>query len=145
MSESPTPRQILVVDDDPLWRQVLQRRLTNAGYVVECAANGRHALDWLHATPILPALILTDLMMPEADGYDLCTGVRHDPRLAHLPIILISSVEAPDLPPTDEDFHLACHLTKPVPAETILATIKALLPAGATSAARDSTTQPYSL
>src|SRR5690242_21667814 len=89
----PSPARILLVEDEPLWMRVVQRRLVAAGYEVQCATNAEIALAWLESTDRLPDLIITDLFMPGADGYDLCAGVRGNPRVAHLPSVIMSSSE----------------------------------------------------
>lgn len=118
---------ILIVEDEPLWRGVLQHRLTIAGYHVECLANGQVALNWLDHAPELPALILTDLLMPQASGYDLCRGVRNNPRLAHLPIVVMSSMSTRDFQQSAHDLGVFRYLIKPLPATEVVATISAAL------------------
>jgi two-component system, chemotaxis family, chemotaxis protein CheY len=81
---------ILVVDDDPDVREVLQQFLTLEGYEVSTAANGREALERLH-TGQLPGLILLDLMMPEMDGFAFRAQQRSDPALAPIPVVIITA------------------------------------------------------
>ncbi len=118
---------ILVVEDDPLWLGVVERRLTKAGYTVESARNGQVALQWLADTPALPALVLTDLLMPEADGLDLCAGVRSNSHTAHLPIIIMSAIDGVDLRARAAEFGVFRYLTKPVPAVELLLTVDAAM------------------
>jgi CheY-like chemotaxis protein len=120
--------RILLVEDDPLWMRVLERRLINAGHVVICAANGRAALRRLALSAVLPDLVLTDLCMPEATGYDLCAALRADPRGATLPIVVMSSLDAPEYREYLAGYHVARYLIKPVTAGDILAAIAAVLP-----------------
>jgi CheY-like chemotaxis protein len=82
---------ILVVDDDPDVREVLQQFLTLEGYEVSTATNGREALERLH-TGQLPGLILLDLMMPEMDGFAFRAKQRSDPTLAPIPVVIITAV-----------------------------------------------------
>jgi CheY-like chemotaxis protein len=89
---------LLVVEDDTDNRDVLAEVLTEAGYLVVCAADGRQALEYLqsHAPP---AAILTDVIMPSLNGPDLIQYVRATDRLASVPTILLSgSVPGPDQP-----------------------------------------------
>ena len=72
---------------------MLERRLINAGHEVISAENGRAALRRLSMSAGLPDLVLTDLCMPEATGYDLCATLRADLRCAALPIIVMSSLD----------------------------------------------------
>jgi CheY-like chemotaxis protein len=126
---TPTTAHILLVEDEPLWMRVLHRRLTAAGYQVECATNAEIALDWLATAVVLPDLILTDLFMPVADGYDLCAGVRSDPRLAHLPIVVMSSSEGLEFQRSSARFGVFRFLIKPVRMDDVIATVDAALTA----------------
>jgi two-component system, cell cycle sensor histidine kinase and response regulator CckA len=82
-------RRVLVVDDELLGRRLAAIRLRDAGFEVETAANGEEALRTARAAP--PDAILSDVLMPGMDGFELCRAVRQDPRLAHLPVVLLSS------------------------------------------------------
>jgi CheY-like chemotaxis protein len=130
MTAPPTPPRILVVEDEVLWSRVLHHRLKAAGYQVDCAANGAAALGWLRTAQALPDLILTDLMMPVAGGYELCAGVRAHPRLAHLPIVLMSAGDSPESQQQAAHFGIFRYLVKPLPVAQVLATVGAALAAG---------------
>jgi two-component system sensor histidine kinase ChiS len=119
--------RILIVEDEPLSRQVLQRRLSKAGYDVDSADNGRMALQTLTATDTLPDVILTDLHMPEVSGYDLCASVRRNPRLAHLPIIIMSALDGAEYRESIQPFNVARYLTKPLAMDEVFAAIAAAL------------------
>jgi two-component system response regulator MprA len=82
-------RRILVVDDDPDTRHLLQLVLELEGYAVDTAANG---LDALHrARQIRPDVIVLDLMMPLMDGCGFRAAQLQDPRLAGVPVVLTSA------------------------------------------------------
>ncbi|MBT3386983.1 MAG: response regulator [Desulfobacula sp.] len=80
--------KILVVEDNPDLRAFIVSNLVDT-YQVEEAENGRKGLDL--ARRINPDLILSDVMMPEMDGYELCRQIRKDPFLLEVPIILVTS------------------------------------------------------
>lgn len=82
-------RHVMVVDDDPVQRKLLTLRLRSAGARVTTAENGTDALNKLRVD--MPDAILSDVLMPECDGFALCGAVRADPRFAGLPIVLVSS------------------------------------------------------
>ena len=65
-------------------------RLLNGAYQIVYARNGAEGLEI--AAEQMPDLILTDLMMPEMDGYELCRRVRESEVLNHIPIIIITAV-----------------------------------------------------
>jgi two-component system, sensor histidine kinase ChiS len=119
--------RILIVEDEPLSRQVLLRRLSKAGYDVDSADNGRMALQTLTAADTLPDVILTDLHMPEVSGYDLCASVRRNPRLAHLPIIIMSALDGAEYRDAIQSFNVARYLTKPLAMDEVFAAIAAAL------------------
>jgi DNA-binding response OmpR family regulator len=83
--------RIMIVEDMPDNLLVLQATLEHEGYKVIPMLDGESALDHLQEGPDEIDLILSDVMMPGLSGYGLCRSVRHDPALAHLPIVLISA------------------------------------------------------
>ena len=83
-----SPRRILVADDNRDMRDYL-RRLLEPLFSVETAADGVEALGAARARR--PALIVTDVMMPNLDGFGLLTAVRNDPGLREVPVVLLSA------------------------------------------------------
>jgi len=87
-----TPRaRVLLVEDDALIRENLGEILLLEGYEVVPAIDGLHALELLREQPA-PDLVITDLQMPRANGWVLAMELRRDPRLAKLPLVVISGV-----------------------------------------------------
>jgi len=81
--------RILVVDDEPHIRQILQFTLERAGYQVFTAEDGQAGLE---AMPGLkPHLVLLDLMMPRMDGYEVCRKMREDFMLNQIPVIMLTA------------------------------------------------------
>lgn len=87
---------ILLVDDDPSIRTMFSMVLKSQGFEVLTADNGQTALDVLQGCSRLPALILLDLMMPIMSGAEFRVAQREDPRLAGIPVVMISA--AGDVP-----------------------------------------------
>jgi CheY-like chemotaxis protein/tRNA A-37 threonylcarbamoyl transferase component Bud32 len=117
--------RVLVVDDVEDNREVLRRRLSREGYAVECAANGREALERIAATPY--DLVLLDVMMPEVDGYAVLEQLKSNSATRDIPVIMISALD--DMPSVvrciergAEDF-----LPKPFDAVLLRARISACL------------------
>jgi signal transduction histidine kinase len=81
---------LLVVDDDANNRDVLSRRLTRQGHGVRTASNGRDALRLMREASF--DLVLLDIMMPDMDGYEVLGKIKADPRLQHIPVIMISAL-----------------------------------------------------
>lgn len=83
--------QILVVDDTPASLKLLTEILTEGGYRVRPASSGRLALR--SAAAEVPDLILLDVLMPDIDGYEVCTRLKRDQKTQNVPIIFISSLD----------------------------------------------------
>ena len=88
------PRRVLLVDDDPLIRKLISRRLVAAGYVVRTAVDGLDAIGKLRAGP--PDMIISDLNMPRMTGYEFLEVVRK--RFPQIPVIVISAIAADEMP-----------------------------------------------
>ena len=84
--------QILVVDDTPANLKLLNEMLTNRGYKVRPASSGRLALRSV-ATE-LPDLILLDVLMPDMDGYEVCSRLKSDEQSRGIPVIFISALDS---------------------------------------------------
>jgi two-component system, sensor histidine kinase and response regulator len=94
VSPAPSPRPlILVAEDSATQAQQLRFLLEHAGYRVALAGNGRAALA--QARQERPALVISDIVMPEMDGYELCRQVKADPALAELPVLLVTTLSDP--------------------------------------------------
>ncbi len=87
-SAPPDAQKILVVEDNPDLRAFIISNLFET-YVVEQAENGREGLDM--ARRFDPDLIVSDVMMPEMDGYEMCREIRKDPYLFDVPVILVTA------------------------------------------------------
>ena len=115
--------RILIVDDEPSVLEVLASLLSDEGHAVQCAPDGRVALEVLASN--LPDLLITDVMMPRLDGWTLLTSVRE--RTPVLPVIVMSAV---DRRVARRNVFSADHtvfLRKPFDIETLLTTIERLI------------------
>src|SRR5262249_35012262 len=81
---------ILIAEDDPVSRRLLEATLQMWGHVVRVAADGRPAWEMLSGEPALPLAIL-DWMMPGVDGLTLCRRLRATPRLQGIYVILLTA------------------------------------------------------
>ena len=121
----PDQANILVVDDSEANRDVLSRRLTRQGHHVEVAEDGREALELMKDQDF--DLILLDIMMPEMNGFQVLEHLHADPRLRHVPVIVVSALD-------DTDSIVKCiqmgaedHLTKPINSVILRARVDACL------------------
>lgn len=115
------PHEVLVVEDDPDIVEAMVFVLEDAGYRVSVAENGSQALDRLRAVPA-PCLILLDLMMPIMDGWQLLAELSRDPRLAAIPVVVVTGAgkavrRAPPAGARDM-------LEKPVSLDRLLGTVQ---------------------
>ncbi|HKZ90516.1 MAG TPA: response regulator transcription factor, partial [Candidatus Limnocylindrales bacterium] len=113
---------ILLVDDDGTLRSVLSRRLTREGFDVRPTSSGPAALATLSHE--WPALVIVDLMMPGMDGFELAQRIK---RIADLPIIVLSAVDA-DQTKIDALQHFAeDYVVKPFSPDELVARIHRVL------------------
>ncbi|MEZ5921464.1 MAG: hybrid sensor histidine kinase/response regulator [Parvularculaceae bacterium] len=88
--------RVLIVDDDPIMRELASAKLGAAGYVTHEAENGEEALKWLQGTVEGAVdLIITDVDMPQMSGFDLTRAVRSDEKTAETPVLVITGSEHP--------------------------------------------------
>ena len=114
---------VLLVEDDPALRRYLEIVLQRAGYEVLTAGDGLEAIKFLLGDSV--DVIVTDALMPNLDGYELCRFVRSSEHLAHLPIILLSALDPKNS--TDEAEQVDAFLAKPVSPEDLLNRITEVL------------------
>ena len=90
----PEPRTcVLVIDDDPLQRDLMQRYLRKEGFVVRTANGGANGLRL--AQKLLPAAITLDVMMPDMDGWSVLAALKTDMVLRDIPVIMLTMVDDP--------------------------------------------------
>jgi two-component system alkaline phosphatase synthesis response regulator PhoP/two-component system response regulator VicR len=89
VESSRSPRRILVVEDDSIILRQIEFNLQAHGYTVETAATGVEALRRMLLNR--PDLLITDVMMPEMDGYELVATMRRDPQLSEVPVIMLTA------------------------------------------------------
>jgi signal transduction histidine kinase/CheY-like chemotaxis protein len=87
-SEAP---HVLVIDDDPTVRELMERYLTKEGFAVLTAAGGLEGLA--QAREAHPAAITLDVMMPDLDGWTVLAALKGDPALADIPVVLVTIVD----------------------------------------------------
>jgi signal transduction histidine kinase len=89
----PGETEILIVEDSPTQAERLRRLLQSKSYVARVAANGQLALAAIRERK--PNLVLSDIVMPEMNGYELCRAIKADPELRDTPVILVTSLNDP--------------------------------------------------
>ncbi|MBW4522390.1 MAG: response regulator transcription factor [Scytolyngbya sp. HA4215-MV1] len=81
--------QLLLVDDEPGLREAVQAYLEDSGFEVNVAANAHDAWDQLQRN--MPDLVISDIMMPQVDGYQFLKQLRDDPRFETLPVVFLTA------------------------------------------------------
>ncbi|MDX2261386.1 MAG: response regulator [Gemmatimonadales bacterium] len=118
--------RILVIDDDPAQRELLDRVLSASGFHAATAPDGEAGLA--SADAFRPHLVLCDILMPGLDGFATMAALRAREATA-CPVVLLSAKEAPAGGAPDGAPAADACLAKPVRIPQLLATIRALLPA----------------
>jgi DNA-binding response OmpR family regulator len=103
--------KVLVADDSIAVRKVAERLLTEAGFGVTLAANGEEALAYLAKEK--PDLVVSDVIMPDKSGYEVCAFVRAQSALANTPVLLISGIVNDEVTKQAESCHADGVLKKP--------------------------------
>jgi DNA-binding response OmpR family regulator len=116
---------ILIVDDDPDMVEMLRLVLTESGYTTRGAVTGNEALRKARRSP--PDLVLLDLILPDQNGFYVCTALRLDPATASIPIIMITAMpgEIPRLAGIETGAD--AYLNKPFPIDGLVALVHDLL------------------
>ena len=123
-------KRILVVDDEPDFASIVQANLEKEGFDVDVAYDGVEGVEKVKANP--PDAIVLDVMMPEKDGYQVCSELKADAQYANIPILLLTAVAShvtstryshADGMSTEADDYIA----KPASAQQITESNKGLL------------------
>ncbi len=118
-----TKHTVIIIEDEPAIREMMQQILENAGYEVSTAAEGAAGLAQLRASTLKPCVILLDIMMPGVNGWDFLDAQRGDPSISHIPVVICSAYRE-----SAKAIHPAAFLEKPVQKEALLSAVKSLCP-----------------
>jgi len=116
------PHPILIAEDEPVSRRILVKLLTKAGYEVTAVENGREALAAFEDN--FYPLVLTDWIMPEVDGLELCRTIREQSDKGYVYIILLTNMDSREDIITGLEAGADDYLTKPVYFVELVARIK---------------------
>lgn len=113
-------KTVLVVEDDPDIRDIVQDLLESEGYDVVPASHGKQALEFLLGVKktAKPDLVILDMMMPLVDGRQVLEAMQADPELASIPVLVISAVAR------EKPAGAAAFLRKPVSLEKLFETVR---------------------
>ncbi|MFO0201901.1 MAG: response regulator, partial [Alphaproteobacteria bacterium] len=121
--------RVLVVDDDPFIRHILQAMLEAEGCTVLLAENGAEGLDLLKreicTAPF--TLMVLDVMMPKMTGLEMLVELRKDPELCNLPVLMLTAEGKPDDVARGYAAGASFYMTKPFDREQLLGGVQAAL------------------
>lgn len=121
-------KRIIVVDDDKEVQEIVTFVLRRNGFEVSAASDGQqlqHLLNTDHFR--LPDLIILDVMMPGRNGYQICSDLRSNPEMQHIPIMIITAHAEDIYERISVDMGAAQHITKPFHPLELAEKVKALL------------------
>jgi len=118
-------RKILIVDDSRSILAFLKKGMKDSGFQTQCAHHGKHALELLAQEK--PDLILSDIDMPEMNGFDLCKAVKQDPKLASIPFVVMSTNDDKGKMKRMIQYGAAAYLVKPFNLDQLILLLEKLL------------------
>lgn len=118
-------KKILIVDDCDTTRKLLSYIIRERGYKIMGATNGIEALEIMATQPI--DLVLTDLNMPQMDGYELSRNLRKIDAYKELPIVMVTTESSDSDKLMGKEAGVTTYLTKPVSPQKLLYEIEKLL------------------
>lgn len=121
--EDGMPR-VVIAEDNPDMRELL-RFVLSKDYQVRVAENGREALGLVRR--LCPDIVLTDVMMPEMSGTELCDALKSDPSTSHIPIVLVTSKAEHEMKVRGLELGADDYVTKPFHPRELLARVQALV------------------
>jgi two-component system phosphate regulon response regulator PhoB len=118
-TEPATSRRVLVVDDEPDVAELIRYHLKSSGYTVQVSFDPEEVPNLIRN--FQPELMVLDVMMPGISGFELCSRIRKDPSVAHIPVIFLTAKSQPDDRVQGLELGADDYLTKPfVPKELVL-------------------------
>lgn len=116
--------KVLIADDDKLFRELVYNILADAGYEVISEENG--LLAWQRIQNETPDILVTDINMPEMDGFELVSKIRQDSNLSKMPILMLTIRELTEDYVHGYEYGADDYLTKPFNMDIFIARIKVL-------------------
>ena len=126
----PPEGHILIVEDSAIQAEALRRIIVKAGYAVTVARDGADGLAKALDTP--PLLVISDIMMPKMDGFEMCRRIKSEPMLTGIPVILLTSLTDTGDVLRGLESGADNFITKPYEAEYLLSHLASALSDGVT-------------
>lgn len=116
--------QVLIADDDPLLRAILEHKLVAAGYAVSSVEDGQQALQ--QAAALKPDVLVLDGMMPVMDGFEALRRLKGDPETAGLAVVMLTALKREDDVVSALRLGAADYLAKPFNPDELVARLDRL-------------------
>jgi twitching motility two-component system response regulator PilH len=116
---------ILVIEDDPDQRRLMERTLTTSGYRILTASDGQTGLET--ALAIQPKLIILDVVMPRMNGYQTARALKNDPVTSAIPILMVTTKQEPADEFWASQVGADAFLTKPLDIAELIQTVARML------------------
>ncbi len=113
-AESISRRTVLVIDDEPGVREMMQRHLSGRGFLVVTASTGQQGFEM--AKRLQPAVITLDVLMPEVDGWTVLSALKKDEQTSSIPVVMVTIA---DIPAEMNDCEAIEYLAKPIDWEKL--------------------------
>ncbi len=118
ITRSDATSRVLVIDDDPGVRELLARMLAKEGFNVATASSGEQGVQ--RALEFDPAVITLDVMMPGMDGWSVLAAMKNDPKIAHIPVVMVSMLDERRV---GYALGAAAYMTKPIDRKRLVKTL----------------------
>jgi len=115
---------ILVIEDDPDQRKLMERTLTTSGYRILTASDGQTGFET--ALAVQPSLIILDVMMPRMNGYQTARALKQNPATAAIPILMVTTKQEPADEFWSSQVGADAFLTKPVDITELIKEVRRL-------------------
>ncbi|HWP83456.1 MAG TPA: response regulator [Bacteroidota bacterium] len=119
-------KQILIIDDEVTWLSVLKEILLQRGYEVKEAHSGAEALKEL--ATYKPDLILSDIRMPDMNGFDLLSKIKTLPKMSKTPFVFLSAIDDFHARKVAKELGASDYVSKPMNTEDIASLLSKFLP-----------------
>jgi DNA-binding response OmpR family regulator len=116
---------VVIVEDDPNQRKILELALRSEGFAVQSADNGEEGAALVRR--VLPSVIVTDVMLPILDGFEMCRRLRRDPLTASIPIVFVTALSSVRDRRMGFDLGADAYLTKPYSRSELVTHIRSVL------------------
>ena len=133
------PKKILLADDSITIQKVVELTFSDGDYEVVATNNGNKAIQRLGE--VRPDIILSDIIMPEKNGYELCEYVKSHPDYRHIPVILLTGTFEPFDPDRAEKAGCDAVITKPFESQSLIHKVEELIEQSGSGAKAGSTAQ----